>query len=66
MQGPVVCTNADVYTHSTTHTQTHIHCVHMVWRGGGDEKERLCVHVRNYSEGHVAELGVCTNMTVPD
>ena len=29
----------------------------------GEEKECL-VHMRNYSKGHVVELGVCTNMTI--
>ena len=32
----------------------------------GEEKEHLVhtAHARNYSKGHVVELGVCTNMTI--
>ena len=32
----------------------------------GEEKERLVHTVCNYSQGHVAELGACTNMTIND
>ena len=32
----------------------------------GEEKEHLVHTVCNYTQGHVAELGVCTNMTIND
>ena len=31
-----------------------------------EEKEHLVHTVCNYSQGHMAELGVCTNMTIND